>query len=99
MAVRFDRAVVRRFLRRAARGDGGGCPGAGASWGARRVGPGGAARGETRLRALAGGAAALRERPGGGKRAPVRGARRCRRGRVPEAPRGAAIISAPGLPR
>src|SRR4029077_16533887 len=97
VAVRFDRVVVRRFLRRAARGDGGGCPGAGASRGACRLGPGGGARGETRLRSLAGGATALRERPGGGECAPLRGDRRCRRGRVPEAPWGAAIISYLGL--
>ena len=59
----------------------------------------GAARDETGLRALAGGAAVLRARHGGGECAPVRGDRGHRRGRVPEAPQSAAIISAPGFGR
>src|SRR2546429_6823220 len=70
-----------------------------ASRAARRVGAGGAARDETGLRALAGGAAVLRARHGGGECAPVRGDRGHRRGRVPEAPQSAAIISAPGFGR
>src|SRR5580658_10033985 len=66
VALRFDRPVVRGFLRCAARGDGGGGPGAHPPPRAGWLGAGGLSGAEARLGALAGGTAAFRWSGGGG---------------------------------